>query len=46
VNISIIDNDITTEDPRTFNVVLSTDSELVSVGDPTVVQVIDNDCKC
>jgi hypothetical protein len=46
VNINIIDNDITTEDLRTFNVVLSTDNELVSVGDSTVVQVIDNDCKC
>ena len=46
VNISIIDNDIIAEAPKTFSVILATENELVRVGDPTVVQVIDNDCKC
>ena len=32
--------------PRTFNIVLTTDNELVAVGDHAEVNVIDHDCKC
>ena len=45
VNISILDNNII-DGAKTFNIVLTTDNELVTVGDPAVVKVIDNDCKC
>ena len=45
VDISILDNDII-DGAKTFNVVLTTDNELVTVGDPAVVKVFDDDCKC
>ena len=45
VDVSILDNDII-DGAKTFNVVLTTDNELVMAGDPAVVKVIDDDCKC
>ena len=42
---SILDDNII-EGARTFNVVLTTDNELVTVGDPATVNVTDDDCKC
>ena len=46
INISILDDNIE-EDIQNFTVVLSTNNNLVRLGDPSVVHVIvqDNDCK-
>ena len=45
-NIGIIDNSVIEERRvKNFTVVLSTDNNLVTVGNPAVIEIIDNDCK-
>lgn len=46
LNISIVDNTVVEERKvHNFTVELHTGSDLVSVGHPAVVQIIDNDCE-
>ena len=45
INISIVDNDIAEDVNKSFNIYLTADSALVSVGEPAIVNVTDDDCE-